>query len=328
VKPPGVRMLYGVLGLLLLALAALGVRIWQGTSEPARSPVALSSMESEAPVQDPSGPSLPSVAAEPTPNSPSAPEPEPSTTSPRSAPRATLSASIPRAPAARSTPAAATLRGVVIAIDPGHNGANGSHPAQINRPVDAGGFRKACNTTGTAANDGYSEATFNWQLARRVAAILTARGAVVRMTRSNNGGWGPCVDARGRFGAAVRAKVELSLHADGAAASGYGFHVIAPAFKRGYTDDILPMSQRLAVALRDSLVAARFSPSTYLGSRGLDTRSDLGTLNLANVPTAMVECGNMRNAGDAALLRSVAGQTRLATGLADGLARYLAHAVS
>lgn len=217
---------------------------------------------------------------------------------------------------------------MVIALDPGHNGGNGSHPAQIARLVDAGGFQKACNTTGTATDDGYPEATFTWQLAQRLRAVLTARGAQVRMTRTDNTGWGPCVDARGEFGARAGARVELSLHADGAPAGGHGFHVIAPAYKRGYTDDILPASARLASTVRNVLVAEGFTPSTYLGTAGLDTRSDLGTLNRADVPTAMIECGNMRNTGDAALLRSTAGQARLAGGLADALARYLAGAGS
>ena len=35
------------------------------------------------------------------------------------------------------------------------------------------------------------------------------------------------------------------------------------------------------------------------GGDGLDYRSDLGTLNLSDVPVAMVELGNMRNPRDA-----------------------------
>ena len=35
------------------------------------------------------------------------------------------------------------------------------------------------------------------------------------------------------------------------------------------------------------------------GGDGLDFRSDLGTLNLSDIPAAMVELGNMRNPRDA-----------------------------
>lgn len=215
------------------------------------------------------------------------------------------------------------LRGLVIALDPGHNGGNARYPAQINRPVDAGGFRKPCNTMGTASASGYPEATFTWQLAGRVRDLLQQRGARVRTTRTSNAGWGPCVDARGRFGTSVHAVLELSLHADGAAPTGHGFHVIVPAYRRGYTDDILGPSARLGGTVRDTLRAAGFSPSTYAGRSGVQVRADLGTLNLAGVPTVLVECGNMRNAADAAVLGSPAGQHRYAVALTAALQRFL-----
>ena len=40
------------------------------------------------------------------------------------------------------------LAGMTVVLDPGHNRDNGQYPAEINRQVDAGGFPKACNTTG------------------------------------------------------------------------------------------------------------------------------------------------------------------------------------
>ncbi|MGH3931735.1 MAG: N-acetylmuramoyl-L-alanine amidase, partial [Pseudonocardiaceae bacterium] len=72
---------------------------------------------------------------------------------------------------------------LTVVLDPGHNGANASHPAQINRPVPTGrGGTKACNTTGTATNSGYSEAAFAWDVALRVRDGLTARGVQVVLT--------------------------------------------------------------------------------------------------------------------------------------------------
>src|SRR4249919_3513795 len=63
------------------------------------------------------------------------------------------------------------LAGKTIVIDPGHQLGNSRHLAQINRPVNAGGFMKPCNTTGTATNGGFPEATLNWD----VAILLRAR---------------------------------------------------------------------------------------------------------------------------------------------------------
>jgi N-acetylmuramoyl-L-alanine amidase len=211
----------------------------------------------------------------------------------------------------------------VIVIDPGHNGENGRHVRQIARLVNAGGFKKQCNTVGSETRSGYLEATFNWDVARRLATLLRARGARVILTRTGNDGWGPCVNARGRLAARNHADLLVSIHADGAAASDQGFHVISPARLDGYTDKTRARSARLARQLRDAMVAAGFTRSTYAGHRGLAVRRDLGTLNLAHSPAAMIECGNMRNVHDASVIESPTGRARIALALADGIGNYL-----
>ena len=196
--------------------------------------------------------------------------------------------------------------------------------------MDAGGLQKACNTTGTATDGGYPEAMFVWEVARRVAARLEDAGARVVLTRDRNSAqaWGPCVDERGRAGnpgaPGPTADAKLSIHADGSYTAGaHGFHVIAPADVAPWTDDIAAPSLRLAGVLRDALVADGFATSTYAGSQGVDVRSDLGTLNLADIPSVMVELGNMRNPEEAAVMQSPAGQERYARALARGLAAFL-----
>jgi N-acetylmuramoyl-L-alanine amidase len=92
---------------------------------------------------------------------------------------------------------------------------------------------------------------------------------------------------------------------------------------KGYTDDIYARSRTLAFDVRYGLVHWKSRKSTAYGGDGLDTRTDLGTLNLSNVPVVMVELGNMRNAHDAALMSSGTGQARYANGLVAGIRRYL-----
>jgi N-acetylmuramoyl-L-alanine amidase len=214
----------------------------------------------------------------------------------------------------------------VVAIDPGHTGANGSHTTEINRLVPAGGFRKACDTTGTETNGTppYTEATFNFDVAQRLAADLRHQGVTVVMTRSSNDGWGPCVDQRAAIGNQAHADAAISIHADGGPASGRGFHVIEPVLLRGYTDNIVAPSHRLALDVLSSYQAGTgMPPSTYIGSNGLDPRSDLGGLNLSQVPKVLIECGNMRNATDAGLLTSPVFRQKAADALAAALAVYL-----
>ena len=226
------------------------------------------------------------------------------------------------------TPGAAEalpLLGKTVVIDPGHNGANGSHPATINRPVDVGGGRKkACNTTGTATASGYSEAAFNWDVAVRLRRVLRRRGAHVVMTRENNRGVGPCIDERARIANRARALATVSIHGDGATAAGArGFHVIEPAKIRGLTDDIFSRSHRLALALRGAFRSGTGTPySNYLGRNGIDRRSDLGGLRLANVPAVFIETGNMKNAKDARRMMSSRYRLRAARAIADGIERF------
>jgi N-acetylmuramoyl-L-alanine amidase len=253
---------------------------------------------------------LPPSSAIPTPATPSSAPPSAGTTAPpsRAAP-----------PPADPGP---SLAGRVVVLDPGHNGGNAGAPAAINRQVpDGRGGTKACNTTGTATDAGYPEHAFTFDVAQRVAQRLTARGVRVVLTRDTDTGVGPCVDVRGHAGERAGADAVVSVHADGAAPNGHGFHV-------AYSDPPLNDVQRgpaqtLAADLRDGLVQGGFTPSTYIGHDGLSPRVDLAGLNLATRPTALVECANMRNPQEAALVSSAAGRDRYAAAIAEGLVRFL-----
>jgi N-acetylmuramoyl-L-alanine amidase len=215
------------------------------------------------------------------------------------------------------------LSGRTITIDPGHDGGNYAHTSEINRPVFIGTQTRACDTTGTATNDGYTEAAYNLDVALRLRAILQAAGANVVMTRTTNDGWGPCIDERAAIGNRANADAAISIHADGGPAGGRGFHVLVPALVAGYTDDIYSASHALGVDVRDAFLATGMPTSTYYATDGMAERSDLGGLNLSNVPKVFIETGNMRNATDAALLESSDFRQREAQALAVALDRFL-----
>lgn len=79
----------------------------------------------------------------------------------------------------------------------------------------------------------------------------------------------------------------------------------------------------LARALRDALRAAGFAPANYLRSDGLAPRADLARLNLSTRPSALVECGNMRDEREAAVLSSPAGRQRYAYAITAAILGYL-----
>jgi N-acetylmuramoyl-L-alanine amidase len=63
--------------------------------------------------------------------------------------------------------------------------------------------------------------------------------------------------------------------------------------------------------------------SDYVGSNGLDSRPDLAGLNLNAVPAVYVECGNMRDAADAALMSGPDGRDAIAAQLTAGVLAFL-----
>lgn len=212
------------------------------------------------------------------------------------------------------------IAGMIVFIDPGHNGAN---DASIGRQVTTGrGGTKDCQTSGTATNTGYMEHNFTWDTALRVRAALTALGVRTALSRGNDTGLGPCVDERANMANSLRPNAILSIHADGGPPSGRGFHVnySAPPLNPVQAGP----SVQYARIMRDQMQAAGIPPATYIGQNGLYGRSDLTGLNLAQYPSILVECGNMKNPIDSALMESADGRQKYADALVRGVAGFLA----
>lgn len=182
---------------------------------------------------------------------------------------------------------------------------------------------KPCNTTGTSTNAGYPEHAFTWAVALRVRQLLEQQHITVVMTRPNDTGVGPCVNKRAEIGNAANATAVVSIHGDGATA-GHGFHIMRAVHDLG-TPSADEASGRLAVDVHNSMLAeSGMTTATYAGSNGYDQRADLAGLNLSSRPTIMIECGNMRDAGDATRMSTVDGQDHIAAALAAGIEEFLA----
>jgi N-acetylmuramoyl-L-alanine amidase len=239
------------------------------------------------------------------------------------APPAPAIQAAPAAPAAAATtPPPAPADPPVVVLDPGHNGRNAENPSAINRQVpDGRGGTKACNTTGTATDAGYPEHAFAFDVAARAAQKLTAAGVRVVLTRPDDAGVGPCVDERGRAGEAADADAVVSIHADGSATGNRGFHVALsdPPLNPAQTGP----ARKLGADLRDAMRAGGFPDSDYIGRGGLSPRPDLAGLNHATRPAALVECANMRNPAEAALVSSAGGRERYAAAIAAGVLAFL-----
>lgn len=228
-----------------------------------------------------------------------------------------VAASIPAAPTAPAVPV--SIAGMVVFLDPGHNGSN---DASISRQVPTGrGGTKDCQASGTTTAGGYPEHSFAWDTTLRIRQQLNALGVRTAMSRGDDTGLGPCVDERAAMANSLRPHGVVSIHADGGPSNGRGFHVnySAPPLNAAQAGP----SVQFAKVMRDQLRASGIPAANYIGSDGLNGRSDLAGLNLAQYPSILVELGNMKNPADAALMESEAGRQKYAEAVVRGIAGFL-----
>lgn len=226
-----------------------------------------------------------------------------------------IAVSMPIAPAS-----AANIKGMIVFLDPGHQGSN--DPAVLSRQVTTGrGGTKDCQTSGTSSGSGYTEHAFTWETVLRIRQQLSALGVRTAMSRGDDTGAGPCVDERAAMANSLQPDAIVSIHADGGPATGRGFHVnySAPPLN----DAQAGPSVQFARIMRDQLQAAGIPPANYIGQSGLNPRADLTGLNLAQYPSILVELGNMKNPADTALIESPEGRQKYADAVVRGIAGYL-----
>jgi N-acetylmuramoyl-L-alanine amidase len=220
--------------------------------------------------------------------------------------------------------AAKPLAGKIVGIDPGHNGGNFTDASYVDHQVWNGREWEACDTTGTETDAGFTEAQFNFDVARYLRADLRRDGASVVMTRSSNDGVGPCVDRRSEIINAGHANVAVDIHADGGPAWGRGFTILEP-IGVGPNDAVIASSQRLGSELRQAFLTdvPEMPETTYNGGQSIMQRDDLAGLNLTSVPKVLIECANMRNATDAQMLVSAGFQQQVARAIEAAIIRFL-----
>ena len=222
--------------------------------------------------------------------------------------------------ASHANAAPVNIAGMIVFLDPGHNGAN---DASITRQVPNGrGGTKDCQASGTTTDGGYPEHSFTWEVVLRIRSMLNQLGVRSAMSRGDDDAVGPCVDERAATANAMHPNAIVSIHADGGPPSGRGFHVnySAPPLNQAQAAP----SVQFARIMRDQLQASGIPPANYIGQDGLYGRADLAGLNLAQYPAVLVELGNMKNPADDALITAPEGRQKYAAAVVNGIAGFLA----
>ena len=121
----------------------------------------------------------------------------------------------------------------------------------------------------------------------------------------------------------AHANVAIDIHADGGPPDGRGFAILEPVAD-GPNDRVIGASKAFGRILLELYHDVTGMPvSDYDGTDGISARDNLAGLNLTTVAKVLIECGNMRNGTDAALLTRPSFQRLAARALAQAIAAFL-----
>lgn len=299
-----------VVGLLLAFLlgAALIAGLRMGSGEAATT--------SSEPASSPSTSGPPTVSTWTLPPRPSTtlpPPDEPSTTAPSATP--TTTGAPVATPSSTAPPNQDRAKGLVV-IDPGHQ-AKGDNKTE---PIGPGSSevkpRVSSGTRGVAT--GTPEHVLTLAVGQLLREELEGRGIKVIMTRTSADVSLSNVE-RTKIANQAQADLFIRVHADGAeSASRRGIHVLYPAVRAGWTEDIAAPSKRAAELAQRELIAATGAPDL-----GTNARDDITGFNWSDVPVIIPEIGFMTNPEEDRLLATEAYRRKVAGALAQAAARFL-----
>lgn len=206
---------------------------------------------------------------------------------------------------------------VVVVVDPGHDARANS----ATEPIGPGSTtRKIMDGGGTSGVvTGIREADLVLDVSLRLRKLLVAADVRVVLTRTRTAGVSMGNIARAQIANRARAALFLRVHADGHPdRSVRGTHVLVPALRVGWTDDIHASSRRAATILLRELV-----PQLRFPDRGVHETATFTGLNWSDVPVALVELGFMTNPVEDRALARGAVRLRAALGLCRGTLRFI-----
>jgi N-acetylmuramoyl-L-alanine amidase len=217
-------------------------------------------------------------------------------------------------------PAAAGASRPAVVIDPGHDERANLETEPIGPGSATGKIKDGGGTHGVVT--GTREADLVLDISLRLRALLRRAGVSVVMTRTQTAGASMGNIARARIANRAGADLFLRVHADGHPSRAVrGTHILVPALREGWTDDVYRASRRAASLVQPELVRALGFPD-----RGISEHTDFTGFNWADVPVILVELGFMTNPVEDRELGRPAVRQRAALGLCRGTLRVLGRA--
>ncbi len=215
---------------------------------------------------------------------------------------------------------AGAAKAPVVVIDPGHD--LRANPAL--EPIGPGAaLRKIKDGGGTrGVVTGIREADLVLDVSLRLRRLLQRAGVRVVMTRTGTTGTSIGNIARARIANDAGAALFLRVHADGHPdPTARGTHILVPALRPGWTDDVFGASLRAARLVQRELLRALGFPD-----RGIQEHDDFTGFNWADVPVILVEMGFMTNRIEDRALATDRVRAAAASALCRGTLRFLGRA--
>ncbi len=210
------------------------------------------------------------------------------------------------------TAEAQTAKRAVVCIDPGH-------PSEVN--------------SGFTVQNGTTETHIDWVVAEKLRKLLVAQGLKVVMTKSSEK---ELVKNKERALIANRAGADIMvrLHCDSSPDQGYAIYYPdrqgTAQGKTGPTQEIMDRSHEAAKALDAVMGRALEGVLKNGGVRG-DSQTAVGSKQgaltgsiFSEVPVLTIEMVVLSHKTDADLIKTEAGQDKMAKAIADGILQYVA----
>ncbi len=209
-----------------------------------------------------------------------------------------------------------TGSGELIVIDPGHQQRGNSEQEPIGPGAAETKAKVAGGTEGK--NSGLSEYELTLMVSLKLQEELEKRGYTVLMTRTAND-----VNISNAQRATVanenEASVFVRIHANGSEnTSANGAMTICQTASNPYNAALYSQSRQLSEDILDELVSETGCRKEYVW----ETDSMSG-INWAQVPVSIVEIGYMTNPEEDLRMAAEEYQWKIATGIADGIEKYL-----
>lgn len=207
--------------------------------------------------------------------------------------------------------------GLIVAIDPGHQGSHIDMSAKEENAPGSGEMKAKATGGTTGTYTGMPEYQLNLDVSLKVRDLLVERGYQVVMAREDND-TAISNKERAQLANEAGADVCVRIHANGSEdASSQGALCLVMSPDNPYVGQLYEESNKLAENVLHS-----YCQATGFADQGVVTNDTMTGLNWSEIPVMILEMGFMTNEHDDTKMADASFQDQMAEGIAEGIDAY------